>query len=161
MRDKYFFVGLTEEFVRSVNVLEALLPDWFAGASEELGKMARMKELTLHNPLTGTNMTGCVSDEAKDFLKAHEPSCSQELEFYDGVKQLFWQVRHLVITPSSVKQLFWQVLTLTLTLTSNPNPNPDPLSSGSASRAWATSSRTSSTSSRTSSACPTRWTSLN
>jgi hypothetical protein len=25
-RDKYFFVGLTEEFVRSVNVLEALLP---------------------------------------------------------------------------------------------------------------------------------------
>tara|TARA_B100000787_G_C15975425_1_gene199237 strand:+ start:271 stop:534 length:264 start_codon:yes stop_codon:yes gene_type:complete len=74
VRDKYFFVGLTEEFVRSVNVLEALLPDWFAGASEELGKMARMKELTLHNPLTGTNMTGCVSDEAKDFLKAHEPS---------------------------------------------------------------------------------------
>lgn len=26
VRDKYFFVGLTEEFVRSVNVLEALLP---------------------------------------------------------------------------------------------------------------------------------------
>jgi hypothetical protein len=66
VRDKYFFVGLTEEFVRSVNVLEALLPKWFAGASEELGKMARMKELTLHNPLTGTNMSGCVSDEARD-----------------------------------------------------------------------------------------------
>jgi len=65
VRDKYFFVGLTEEFVRSVNVLEALLPAWFAGASEELGKMARMKELTLHNPLTGTNMSGCVSDEAR------------------------------------------------------------------------------------------------
>ena len=39
--------------------------------------MARMKELTLHNPLTGTTMTGCVSDEARDFLKSQEPSCSQ------------------------------------------------------------------------------------
>lgn len=106
-RDKYFFVGLTEEFVRSVNVLEALLPDWFAGASEELGKMARMKELTLHNPLTGTTQTGCVSDEAKDDLKALEPACSQELEFYDGVKLLFWQrfasVGHLIKDKQQVK----------------------------------------------------------
>ena len=57
--------GEPEEFVRSVHVLEALLPAWFAGASEELGKMARMKELSRHNPLTGTNMSGCVSDEAR------------------------------------------------------------------------------------------------
>jgi hypothetical protein len=93
--------------VRSVNVLEALLPAWFAGASEELGKMVRMKELTLHNPLTGTNMSGCVSDEARDFLKAHEPACSQELEFYEEVKQLFWQrhatVAHLVKDKQHVK----------------------------------------------------------
>ena len=51
VRDGYFFVGITEEFVRSVNVLEALLPEWFEGATEELGKMERLKELTLHNPL--------------------------------------------------------------------------------------------------------------
>ena len=107
VRDRFFFVGLTEEFVRSVNVLEALLPDWFDGASEELGKMERLKELTQHNSLTGTNMTGCVSDEAKDLLKRHEATCPTELEFYDGVKQLFWQrfasVGHLLKDKQHVK----------------------------------------------------------
>lgn len=107
VRERYFFVGLTEEFVRSVNVLEALLPEWFEGASEELAKMERLKELTIYNSLTGTNMTGCVSDEAKDLLKRYEISTSTELEFYDGVKQLFWQrfggVGHLLKRTQHVK----------------------------------------------------------
>ena len=71
-RDRFVFVGLTEEFVRSVSALEVLLPDWFAGASEELSKMRELKVSSSYNPLTGTNLTGCVSDEAKRLLKARD-----------------------------------------------------------------------------------------
>ena len=33
---RFVFVGLTEEYVRSIRMLEVLLPDWFDGASELL-----------------------------------------------------------------------------------------------------------------------------
>ena len=43
-----------------------------------------------YNPLTGTNLTGCVSDEAKRLLKARDTAAT-ELDFYDRVKARFWE----------------------------------------------------------------------
>ena len=52
---RYAFVALADEMVRSVASLEAILPSWFAGASEIFGEMKESLALTTErNPLTGT-----------------------------------------------------------------------------------------------------------
>ena len=54
LRSRYLFVGLTEQYARSVATLERLLPDWFAGASEVLADMPQAKTTSEKNKLTGT-----------------------------------------------------------------------------------------------------------
>ena len=52
---RYAFVALSDEMVRSVASLEAILPSWFAGASELFGEMKEsFASTTERNPLTGT-----------------------------------------------------------------------------------------------------------
>ena len=51
---KYAFVGLTEQYVRSVATLELLLPDWFTGASELLASTPPAKQTHMKNNVTGT-----------------------------------------------------------------------------------------------------------
>jgi len=57
LKSHYLFVGLTEQYARSVATLERLLPDWFAGASELLAQMPQAKSTSERNELTGTVCT--------------------------------------------------------------------------------------------------------
>ena len=52
--ERYTFVGLTEEYVRSVSALEALLPSWFNGASEMLEQIHDTRVTADRNDLTNT-----------------------------------------------------------------------------------------------------------
>ena len=66
--ERFIFVGLTEEYVRSVRMLEVLLPDWFDGASQLLLTLKLKRETAEKNAVTGTTMTGCLSKESKRLL---------------------------------------------------------------------------------------------
>ena len=66
--ERFIFVGLTEEYVRSIRMLEVLLPDWFDGASELLLNIKLKRETSEENTLTGTTMTGCLSKESRRLL---------------------------------------------------------------------------------------------
>jgi len=87
---RYTFVGLTEEYVRSVSALEALLPTWFAGASELLATIHDTRVTADRNDLTGTKLAGCVSNIAKRTLMEVDQN-REEIEFYDEMKDLFWR----------------------------------------------------------------------
>jgi hypothetical protein len=89
---RYAFVALADEMVRSVASLEAILPSWFAGASELFSEMkdTNMASTTERNPLTGTTMEGCVSNAAKHMLLEVETN-RYELDFFEEIKDLFWR----------------------------------------------------------------------
>ena len=52
--NRYVFVGLTEQYARSVATLERLLPDWFSGASELMANSTPAKQTHMKNNVTGT-----------------------------------------------------------------------------------------------------------
>ena len=54
LKTKYAFVGLTEQYARSVATLERLLPDWFDGASDVLTRVSSAKVTSNTNNMTGT-----------------------------------------------------------------------------------------------------------
>lgn len=88
--ERYTFVGLTEEYVRSVSALEALLPSWFNGASEMLEQIHDTRVTADRNDLTNTKLAGCVSNIAKRTLMEIDQN-REEVEFYDEMKDLFWR----------------------------------------------------------------------
>ena len=90
MEERFIFVGLTEEYVRSIRMLEVLLPDWFEGASELLLGIKLKRETSEENSLTGTTMTGCLSKESKRFL-TEDPINRGLLDFYANVQERFWR----------------------------------------------------------------------
>ena len=89
LKHRYSFVGLTEEFERSVLMLERLLPRWFAGSSELL----KTHPHTVSNPtsdfnwVTNTSLTGFLSRHAKQIL--HEKG-KRHVRFYEQAKAHFW-----------------------------------------------------------------------
>ena len=87
---KYVFVGLTEQYVRSVATLERLLPDWFTGASELLADANPAKQTHIKNNVTGTYKMGCISKGAKNLLMADDTNRA-EMDFYDNAEALFWK----------------------------------------------------------------------
>ena len=104
---RYTFVALSEELVRSVAALEAMLPSWFGGASALFSEMKdSLTSTTERNPLTGTNMEGCVSNAAKHMLLEVD-SNRHELDFYEEIKDLFW--RRIASHPkkSKLRTSFW------------------------------------------------------
>jgi hypothetical protein len=88
--ERYTFVGLTEEYVRSVSALEALLPSWFNGASEMLEQIHDTRVTADRNDMTNTKLAGCVSNIAKRTLMEVDQN-REEIEFYDEMKDLFWR----------------------------------------------------------------------
>ena len=84
------FVGLTEQYVRSVATLERLLPDWFTGASELLANSTPAKQTHTKNNVTGTYKTGCISKGAKNLLLANDVNRA-EMDLYDNAEALFWK----------------------------------------------------------------------
>jgi len=90
LQSKYVFVGLTEQYARSIATLERLLPDWFAGASEILAQVSWSKVTNDTNSLTGTHLTGCISKEARRILM-QDTINQDELDFYDVTEALFWR----------------------------------------------------------------------
>ena len=87
----YLFVGLMEEYDLTVRVLEALLPQFFEGASATYNDQDRRrpKAGTTKNPVTGTLGLGAVSKSARAML-LNTPSCAQEARFYARAKRQFW-----------------------------------------------------------------------
>jgi hypothetical protein len=90
VEERFVFVGLTEEYVRSIRMLEVLLPDWFDGASELLLGLQLKRETSEENLLTGTTMTGCLSKESRRLLTA-DPVNRGLLDFYANVQERFWR----------------------------------------------------------------------
>ena len=92
MRDRYSVVGLTEELLLTVKLLEATLPTWFRGASLLFAgdhKLLHVRKTAAENALTHTRQTGCVSDTAKAILSGAE-NFMDEMTFYRRVKERFW-----------------------------------------------------------------------
>jgi hypothetical protein len=87
---KYVFVGLTEQYARSVATLERLLPDWFTGASELIADANPAKQTHIKNNMTGTYKMGCISRAAKSILMADDENRAA-LDFYDDAEALFWK----------------------------------------------------------------------
>lgn len=87
---KYVFVGLTEQYVRSVATLERLLPDWFTGASELIANATPAKQTHMKNNVTGTYKMGCISKVAKNLLLSDDTNRA-EMDFYDNAEALFWK----------------------------------------------------------------------
>jgi len=90
VEQRFVFVGLTEEYVRSIRMLEVLLPDWFDGASELLLGLQLKRETSEENLLTGTTMTGCLSKESRRLL-TEDPVNRGLLDFYANVQEHFWR----------------------------------------------------------------------
>ena len=80
MDKKYLFVGILEELSKSLNVLENLLPEFFAGAQEALfeDSFVKMREGTLTVNKKPANAT------SRAFL-LEETSLQYEYELYNHV----------------------------------------------------------------------------
>jgi len=87
---RFIFVGLTEEYVRSIRMLEVLLPEWFDGASELLLNLKLRRETGEENSITGTSMTGCLSKESKRLL-TEDKAIRGALDFYANIQERFWR----------------------------------------------------------------------
>jgi hypothetical protein len=85
---KYMFVGINEEFKLTLQVLETLLPHFFAGAYEESLNFDHHENQTpTYNVLTNTTRTGAISNLARSILERHNPA---EVKLYHNLKRLFW-----------------------------------------------------------------------
>ena len=91
--DDYLFVGLMEEYDLTVRVFEALLPQFFEGASATYNdkRRRRPKAGATRNPVTGTLGLGAVSKSARGIL-LNTSSCAQEARFYALAKRKFWLI---------------------------------------------------------------------
>jgi dermatan/chondrotin sulfate uronyl 2-O-sulfotransferase UST len=103
---KYLFVGLTEEFQLSLQVLEKLLPRFFKGALELFLEMEHASEQkrkkvgfsdnasAQHNKMTKTQNAGAVSTETREIL---EKNNVEEVDLYRRTKMLFWNKVNKII----------------------------------------------------------------
>ena len=70
----YAFVGTTEELDLGLKVLEAILPRFFKGATEDSKKASK----------ANVNKHAGLSSKSRDILERH---MTTEMEFYDFVRQ--------------------------------------------------------------------------
>ena len=86
-------VNGTEEYDLTVRVFEALLPQFFEGASATYNdkRRRRPKAGATRNPVTGTLGLGAVSKSARGIL-LNTSSSAQEARFYALAKRKFWLI---------------------------------------------------------------------
>jgi dermatan/chondrotin sulfate uronyl 2-O-sulfotransferase UST len=87
VKNKYLFVGLTDEFELSLKMFEKLLPQFFAGAVKVHADDPHSRATSDENPLTKTNLTGAISTRARKILESHN---AEESLLYEKIKRLFW-----------------------------------------------------------------------
>jgi dermatan/chondrotin sulfate uronyl 2-O-sulfotransferase UST len=87
IKNKYLFVGLTDEFELSVRMFEKLLPQFFAGAVTVYADYPHSRATSDENPLTKTKLTGAISNRARKILESHN---AEETLLYENIKRLFW-----------------------------------------------------------------------